>query len=730
MSADSVLSAFMQVVLERAFIAARQELGLILGVSKELNKLSRTLDTIRAVLEDAEEKQIRNAAVRDWLRHLKDIAYEADDLLDAFNFRALRRKVEGGERTWQVFRVFSSCFGLRHALFRSRMAHQIMEIRKKLDEMAKERDNLQLRELTDGTSRTESLRRPPTSSLVDESNVLGREEDRDEIVRFLVSQESSSRNLPVLPIVGFGGLGKTTLAQIVYNDARVTNHFDLKMWVFVSCNYNVVRLTKSMVEAATKKKSDLTDLNMLQETLVEELRGKRFLLILDDVWNEVRANWDRTRLPLNAGRSGSKVVITTRIKRVAQVMGTVPPYHLKRLSKDACWTLFSRSAFAGGEFAGNHKLQAIGKEIVSKLDGIPLAAKTIGSMLFARPDEVDWRKILKSEFWELPANENDILPPLKLSYQTLPSHLKQCFSYCSIFQKGYEFDKDKLVKIWMGQGFLQHQGTKQMEDTGAEYFDELLGRSLFQNSKDGYVMHDMIQALAQYVSVDECLIAQDCRLQGIPEKVRHLSLTSEDSLPISLEALFGFRSLRTLVTLYGFNSSVIQIPPDLFLHLKYLRVLDFSDSFLEELPETIARLPESISKLYSLQTLRQRECFSLKGLPKGITNLINLRHLEEDSRLISSVAGIGKLTCLQELPIFKIHQQIGHRISELKDMTEIRGSLCILNLENVADAEEARQARLSYKQHLQKLQLEWNAHSAGSFRDEDILECLQPHESL
>ncbi|XP_065008626.1 putative disease resistance RPP13-like protein 1 [Musa acuminata AAA Group] len=372
------------------------------------------------------------------------------------------------------------------------------------------------------------------------------------------------------------------------------------MWVFVSCNYNAVRLTKSMVEAATKKKSDLTDLNMLQETLVEELRGKRFLLILDDVWNEVRANWDRTRLPLNAGRSRSKVVITTRIKRVAQIMGTVPPYHLKRLSKDASWTLFRRSAFAGGEFAGNHKLQAIGKEIVSKLDGIPLAAKTIGSMLFARRDEVDWRKILKSEFWELPANENDILPPLKLSYQTLPSHLKQCFSYCSIFQKGYEFDKDKLVKIWMGQGFLQHQGTKQMEDTGAEYFD------------DAYLETERV--------------------------------------------------------------------------------------FL--------------------------------GLPKGITNLINLRHLEEDSRLISSVAGIGKLTCLQELPIFKIHQQIGHRISELKDMTEIRGSLCVLNLENVADAEEARQARLSYKQHLQKLQLEWNAHSAGSFRDEDILECLQPHESL
>ncbi|RRT60190.1 hypothetical protein B296_00033485 [Ensete ventricosum] len=259
-----------------------------------------------------------------------------------FNFRALRRKVEAGERTWQVFRVFSSCFGLRRVLFRSKMAHQIMEIRKKLDEMAKERDNLQLRELTDGTSRTESL---------------------------LYLQELAGPSHRRLR----GSREDDAGSQIVYNDARVTNHFDLKMWVFVSCNYNV-------------------------ETLVEELRGKRFLLALDDVWNEVRANWDRTRLPLNAGRSGSKVVITTRIKRVAQIMGTVPPNHLKRLPKDACWTLFSRSAFAGGESAGNHKLQAIGKEIVSKLDGIPVAAKTIGSMLFARPDEVDWRKILKSEF--------------------------------------------------------------------------------------------------------------------------------------------------------------------------------------------------------------------------------------------------------------------------------------------------------------------------------------------
>lgn len=635
-----------------------------------------------------------------------------------------------------------SCFGLSRLSFSSKAAHKIKDIRERLDGIAKERENLRLRELTD-TGRFEILRRPPTSSLVDESAVFGREEDKENIIKFLLSEDRTS-SVSVLPILGFGGLGKSTLAQIIYNDTRVTEHFDVKMWVFVSQNFNDIKLTNAVIEAVTKSKSDLTNLNMLQETLAEKLKGKKFFLVLDDVWNENRAIWEKACLPLKAGRSGSKVLVTTRNQRVAEITGTKPPYQLRRLSENDCWTLFCRAAFAEDEFA-DEKLKAIGKEIVAKLGGVPLAAKTVGSMLYAKYNEDDWNKVLTSEYWELPMNENDIIPPLKLSYQTLPSHLKQCFSYCSIFQKGYAFDKDKLIKIWMAQGFLQQQGEKQMEDVGSEYFDDLLGRSFFQRVKGSYIMHDMMHSLAQYVSIDECFIAHDGRLQGIPNKLRHLSLTSETLQPFSLEALFGFSNLRTLILLYGFNSNPIQIPIDLFIKLKCLRVLDFSNTFLEELPESISnllhlryldlsataitRLPDSICRLWNLQTLRLRDCFSLKGLPNGITNLINLRYLEEDSRLISNVAGIGNLTSLRELSLFKVQKEIGHRITELKDMTELRGRLCILNLENVTD-DEAKGAKLSDKRHLHALQLEWTDYGVPDWSGENVLECLQPHDNL
>ncbi|KAG6505284.1 putative disease resistance protein RGA3 [Zingiber officinale] len=744
---DAVLSAFVTYVVNKALIEAEEELKLIAGVNKELSKFSQTYETIRAVLEDAEEKQVKNPTVRDWLRNLKDVFYEADDFLDEFAFQALRRKMEGGEQTSQVCGVLS-CFGLSHLSFSTKAAHKIKDIRERLDGIAKERETLRLRELTD-TGRFEILRRPPTSSLVDESTVFGREKDKENIIKLLLSEDNNNNTtitLSVLPILGLGGLGKSTLAQIIYNDTRVTEHFDLRMWVFVSQNFNNIKLTNAMVEAATKSKFDLTNLNMLQETLAEKLKGKKFFLVLDDVWNENRVVWEQACLPLKTGRSGSKVVVTTRNQRVAEIMGTQPAYPLKRLSEDDCWTLFCRAAFAEDEFADNEKLKAIGKEIVSKLDGVPLAAKTVGSMLFAKYNEDDWQKVLNSEFWELPVNENDIMPPLKLSYQTLPSHLKQCFSYCSIFQKGYAFDKEKLIKIWMAQGFLQQQGEKQMEDVGSENFDDLLGRSFFHKVKGSYNMHDMMHALAQYVSIDECFIAQDGRLQGIPNKVRHLSLTSETLQPISLEALFGFSNLRTLIVLNGFNSNPVQVPTDLFIKLKCLRVLDFSNTFLEELPESIsnllhlryldlsataiAKLPDSICRLWNLQTLRLRDCFSLKGLPNGITSLINLRYLEEDSRLISNVVGIGNLTSLRELPLFKVQKEIGHRITELKDMTELRGRLCILNLENVADAYEAKEAKLSSKRHIQALQLEWTDYGVPDWTDENVLECLQPHDNL
>jgi hypothetical protein len=138
----------------------------------------------------------------------------------------------------------------------------------------------------------------------------------------------------------------------------------------------------------------------------------------------------------------------------------------------------------------------IGKEIVKKLKGLPLAAKAIGSLLCTKEIEGDWKNILKSEIWELPSDKNNILPALRLSYSHLPAILKQCFAFCSVFPKDYMFEKGRLVQIWMALGFIQPQGSRRMEDIGSSYFDELVNMSFFQHHKDGYVMHDAVHDLA------------------------------------------------------------------------------------------------------------------------------------------------------------------------------------------------------------------------------------------
>ncbi|KAM0861553.1 hypothetical protein ACQ4PT_045825 [Festuca glaucescens] len=182
-------------------------------------------------------------------------------------------------------------------------------------------------------------------------------------------------------------------------------------------------------------------------------------------------------------------------------MGGVTPYYLNQLSDNDCWYLFRTYAFVDGNSNAHPNLEIIGKEIVKKLKGLPLAAKAIGSLLSSQGTEDDWKNVLRSEIWELPSDKNNILPALRLSYNHLPAVLKRCFAFCSVFQKDYVFEKNRLVQIWMALGFIQPQRRRRMEEIGSSYFDELLSRSFFQHHKGGYVMHDAIHDLAQSVSI-------------------------------------------------------------------------------------------------------------------------------------------------------------------------------------------------------------------------------------
>ncbi|XP_043693617.1 putative disease resistance protein RGA3 [Telopea speciosissima] len=744
---DAFLSAAFQVAVQLLASPIIREFGLRLGVDKDLKKLARTLSKIQSVLNDAEERQISDLAVKMWLSDLKDLAYDAEDVLDEVATEALR--LNNQKNQVHNFLSLSKDF-----LFKQGLASKIKEINERLDEIAQERDELGLKEGV-GTRPTQLGIRPQTSSLVDESCVFGRESDKKKMVELLTSPECGGNDVSIIPIVGMGGLGKTTLAQLVYNDEKVQKHFELRMWVCVSDDFDVRKLTKSIIESATRKASDLMDLDVLQNDLLERLKGKRFLLVLDDVWSERKSDWDVLRLPFRSGDSGSKIIVTTRSEKVSSIMGTMAAHRLEALSDDDCWLLFKQRAFVDGNSDSYPNLVAIGKEILKKCQGLPLAAKTLGGLLHGKEEEYEWDMILKSDIWDLREDENEILPALRLSYNYLPSHLKQCFSYCSIFPKDYEFNKEKLVLLWIAEGLVHSKGRKRIEDVGSECFDDLVLRSFFQHSKINkvqFVMHDLIHDLAQFISKEICFAVECNSSPNISEKARYVSLLVNASKPISLEVFNTSKSLRTVLILssqYRHEIPDVKLNHDLIVSLRRLRSLYLSNVPIKDLPDSIGdlkhlrylnvsntkikALPDSTCSLYNLQILILRNCSELFQLPKATTNLINLRHLSLVGcwHLASMPPEIGRLTCLQTLDRFVASKESGCGIGELKNMMQLQGSLCIDRLEDVANVTDAMEASLKNKHYLHKLALEWSCRRyLPDGIDEDVLDGLQPHANI
>ncbi|RHN74271.1 putative P-loop containing nucleoside triphosphate hydrolase [Medicago truncatula] len=245
-------------------------------------------------------------------------------------------------------------------------------------------------------------------------------------------------NISVIPIVGMGGIGKTILAQFVYNDERVQKEFDLKAWIYVSEQFDIFKITKTLVEEITSCSCSIEKLNLLQHDLKKRLLKKKFLFILDDVWNQNYISWETLKNPFVYGAPGSKIIVTTRIAHVASIMQTVEPYYLSELCDDDCWMLFSKHVLFGYANSNVHQnLRKMGKQIIKKCKGLPLAVKTLAGLLRCKDDTREWYKVLNSEIWDLQNDESNILPALRLSYHYLPSHVKRCFAYCSVFPKDY-----------------------------------------------------------------------------------------------------------------------------------------------------------------------------------------------------------------------------------------------------------------------------------------------------
>ncbi|CBI28600.3 unnamed protein product, partial [Vitis vinifera] len=617
--AEAVLSALVEVIFEK-MSSQILEYRMLGGTEKEMSQLRSILLTIQDVLEEAEDQQLRNKTVKNWLMKLKDAAYDADDLLDEYMMEALEYEVGADDnmkfKDCMINMVCNFFSRSNPFIFHYKMKCRLKQIGERLNSIANERSKFHLKN-SNVNQTYQSSGRLQSDSFLLESDVCGRDRDREEIIKLLTDNS-----------------------------------------------------------------------------------------------------------------------------------------HGDGLPEDDCWSLFEQRAFKLG-VPKEASIVAIGNDIVKKCRGVPLAAKTLGSLMCFKREKSEWVDVKDSEIWNLLGGENGILQVLRLSYDDLPSHLKQCFAYCSIFPKDYCIEKENLVQLWMAEGFLPSSGRKAPEEVGNEYFNELLWRSFFENvtkDSDGNIvkcgMHHLFHDLARSVSGSDCSAVEVGRQVSIPAATRHISMVCKEREFVIPKSLLNAGKVRSFLLLVGWQK-IPKVSHNFISSFKSLRALDISSTRAKKLSKSIGalkhlrylnlsgarikKLPSSICGLLYLQTLILKHCDLLEMLPKDLRKLIFLRHLNIYAcrSLVKLPNGIGKLSSLQTLPIFIVGRGTASSIAELQGL-DLHGELMIKNLENVMNKRCARAANLKEKRNLRSLKLLWEHVDEANVREhvELVIEGLQPSSDL
>ncbi|KAH6825781.1 hypothetical protein C2S53_018477 [Perilla frutescens var. hirtella] len=626
--------------------------NLIKGAKDQVEKLENDLRLFKAFLKDAPKQWRHDANLRQLVRRIRDVVYEAEDVIDAYVTQA----AEARNRNYFVR-------ALKGPPKITAIAGKVKTVLSKIDDLHSDKSRIiDFSNLKVDDAGPEENEAPE----VRETDVVGFEDEAERLKGYLTEE---SEKLDVVSIVGMPGLGKTTLAGKIFRDPAIQYEFPTRVWVYISQEFTRKDIFLTILKEFTRITDDIkskTDQELAKQ-VASCLETTKFLLVMDDVWSH--EDWDKLQIALPKDNRRGKVLITSRQAEVGWHVNRIRgPHMLRFLTLDESWLLLRLEVFRKPEFP--QELEVEGKLIAERCDGLPLAIVVIGGILVKKYSgdmsamKKTWENVSKS--FDTYLNEEDagkrMEKIISLSYEKLPYHLRECFLYFGLFPEDFEIPAWKLMYMWIAEGLVQQKTDISLEETAENYLEDLINRNLVRAEKfkpDGRVktcrIHDMLRDFCKNEAgsekegfFQEIKMCIDGGFQpSASEELKHrrlcihsnvLNFVSKKPFGPSVRSFVCFSRDETTMPVENISS----IPAA----FKLLRVLDVKPIKFTRLPSDVYQLlhlrylvlsvnlkvlPSTFSKLWNIQTLVVDTDSRILEIKADILNMIQLRHFKTNA---------------------------------------------------------------------------------------------------